>query len=259
MNEAVVNNMSIINGLNKVDGFDPSAFLRRLTGENGEEQFYLDVKYRKLWFRLMHPEGKITKRIIKLENEFAIIESRIYLNRNDAEDTYISCAFAQRWRKEDDAYGLKYVETAETAAVGRALADAGFGIQFSEPGEEQDRSLVDAPVTLPDNGLSEEMVQDESEEEIPDEVPQSTERQKKASEQKKTEWDASMPVEELMQKMSLEDAKNYLIPIGAYKGKTLGELCVEKPGAINWYVESYHGKNNVLRAGAKLLLTSAEK
>ena len=241
MNEAVVNNMSIINGLNKVDGFDPSAFLRRLTGENGEEQFYLDVKYRKLWFRLMHPEGKITKRIIKLENEFAIIESRVYLNRNDAEDAYISCAFAQRWRKEDDAYGLKYVETAETA------------------GEEQDRSLVDAPVTIPDNGLSEEMVQDESEEEIPDEVPQSTERQKKASEQKKTEWDASMPIEELMQKMNLEDAKNYLIPIGAYKGKTLGELCVEKPGAINWYVESYHGKNNVLRAGAKLLLTAVEK
>ena len=83
MNEAVVNSMFIINGLNKVDGFDPSAFLRRLTGENGEEQFYLDVKYRKLWFRLMHPEGKITKRIIKLENEFAIIESRVYLNRND--------------------------------------------------------------------------------------------------------------------------------------------------------------------------------
>lgn len=74
----------------------------------------------------MHPEGKITKRIIKLENEFAIIESKVYLNRNDAEDAYISCAFAQRWRKEDDAYGLKYVETAETAAVGRALADAGF-------------------------------------------------------------------------------------------------------------------------------------
>lgn len=255
MNEAVVNNMSIINGLNKVDGFDPSAFLRRLTGENGEEQFYLDVKYRKLWFRLMHSEGKITKRIIKPENEFAIIESRVYLNRNDAEDAYISCAFAQRWRKEDDAYGLKYVETAETAAVGRALADAGFGIQFSEPGEEQDRSLVDAPVTIPDSGLSEEMVQDESEEEIPDEVPQSTEKQRKAlssPEQKKAEWDVSMPVEELMQKMSLEDAKNYLIPIGAYKGKTLGELCIEKPGAVSWYVESYHEKNNVLRAGAKV-------
>ena len=105
-------------------------------------------------------------------------------------------------------------------------------------------------------------MQNESEKELPDEMPQSTEKQGKAlssPEQKKAEWDASMPVEELMQKMSLEDAKNYLIPIGAYKGKTLGELCVEKPGAVNWYVESYHGKNNVLRAGAKLLLAAAEK
>ena len=114
-------------------------------------------------------------------------------------------------------------------------------------------------MTLPDSGLSEEMGQDESEKEIPDEVQQSTESQMKTSVQKKAEWDASLPVEELMQKMSLEDAKNYLIPIGAYKGKTLGELCVEKPGAINWYIESYHGKNNALRAGAKLLLAAAEK
>lgn len=118
---------------------------------------------------------------------------------------------------------------------------------------------MDAPVTIPDSGLSEEMGQDEPEEELLDEMPQAAEMQKKASEQKKAEWDASMPVEELMQKMSLEDAKNYLIPLGAYKGKTLGELCVEKPGAINWYVESYHGKNNVLRAGAKLLLAAVEK
>lgn len=39
MNEAVVNNMSIINGLNKVDGFDPSAFLRRLTGRMARSSF----------------------------------------------------------------------------------------------------------------------------------------------------------------------------------------------------------------------------
>ena len=42
MNEAAVNNLEVINNLNKVEGFDPAAFLRRLTGENGEEQFYLD-------------------------------------------------------------------------------------------------------------------------------------------------------------------------------------------------------------------------
>ncbi len=258
MNEAVVNNMALINGLNKVEGFDPSAFLRKLIGENGEEQFYLDVKYRKLWFRLMHPEGKITKRIIKLENNFAIIESKVYLHRNDPVDAYVSCAFAQRWRKDDDAYGLKYVETAETAAVGRALADAGFGIQFSEPGEDQDSSLVDAPVTIPDGASA--GIPDEADEELPEENFQPVAKEKKNSLKNNKigkEMDESMSVEELVKVMSLNDAKNYVIPIGAYRGKTLGELCIEKPSALSWYIDSYNGNKNMLRAGAKILLAAA--
>lgn len=262
MNENAVNNMSMINGLNKVEGFDPSAFLRKLTGENGEEQFYLDVKYRKLWFRLMYPEGKITKRIVKLENDFAIIESKVYLNRNDPEDAYVSSAFAQRWRKEDDAYGLKYVETAETAAVGRALADAGFGIQFSEPGEDRDSNLVDSPVTIPEQSKGNDAAVDEEDEELPENMPQPVANSSKNplnNNKKGKQLDETMSVEELMKRMNLDDARNYQIPIGAYKGKTLGELCIEKPGAITWYVDSYHGKNNLLRAGAKLLLAAAEK
>ena len=58
---------------------------------------------------------------------------------------------------------------------------------------------------------------------------------------------------------TLEDAKAYVIPVGAYKGKTLGELCIEKPSAVSWYIDSYRGKNNMLRAGAKLLLAAAQK
>ncbi|GCB28448.1 hypothetical protein DW773_09225 [Firmicutes bacterium AM29-6AC] len=257
MNEAMTSNMTVINSLNKVEGFEPAAFLRRLAGENGEEQFYLDVKYRKLWFRLLHPEGKITKRIIRLENDFAIIESKVYLHRNDPEDAYVSCAFAQRWRKDEDAYGLKYVETAETAAVGRALADAGFGIQFSEPGEERDTSLVDAPVTIPEAASA--SIPDEADEELPEEKTIEKENTvQKATRAKGKEPDESMSVEELMRVMSLKEAKNYVIPIGAYKGKTLGELCVEKPGAINWYVDSYNGNKNMLRAAAKILLAAAQ-
>lgn len=257
MNETMASNMTVINSLNKVEGFEPADFLRRLAGENGEEQFYLDVKYRKLWFRLLHPEGKITKRIIRLENDFAIIESKVYLHRNDPEDAYVSCAFAQRWRKDEDAYGLKYVETAETAAVGRALADAGFGIQFSEPGEERDASLVDAPVTMPEAASA--SIPDEADEELPEEKTiEKGNTVQKATRAKGKEPDESMSVEELMRVMSLKEAKNYVIPIGAYKGKTLGELCVEKPGAINWYVDSYNGNKNMLRAAAKILLAAAQ-
>lgn len=80
----------------------------------------------------------------------------------------------------------------------------------------------------------------------------------KATRAKGKEPDESMSVEELMRVMSLKEAKNYVIPIGAYKGKTLGELCVEKPGAINWYVDSYNGNKNMLRAAAKILLAAAQ-
>lgn len=254
MNEIAKNNMTIINSLNKVEGFDPSALLRRLTSDNGEEQFYLDVKYRKLWFRLKYPQGKITKHIVKLENDYAIIESKVYLDRNDPEEAYVSSAMAQRWRKDDDIYGMRYVETAETAAVGRALADAGFGIQFSEPGEDQDSSPVDSPVTMPSGGT----VSDEEDEELPEETakPQSA-KGKKATDNKTKKLDESMPVEELMKIMTLEDAKGYVIPFGHYSGRTLGDICMEKPEAVNWYIESYKGKNNILRAGAQILLNAA--
>ena len=264
MNETMAKNMEIINGLNEVEGFDPAAFLRKLQNEAGEEQLYLDVKYRKLWFRLKYPLGKIAKRIIKLENDYAIIESRIYLDRNDPEDNYISCAMAQRWRTEDDAYGKKYVESAETAAVGRALADAGFGIQFSEPGEEHDPNPVDAPVTV--SKTNENDLPPEDDEPFPEEpVPQ----QKKVSDEvgseksspkgnKKEELSEHMSVEELTKKMTLDDAKAYIIPMGFYKGKTIGELCLEKPSALTWYIDSYGGKNNLLRAAAKVLLDAAK-
>lgn len=264
MNETMAKNMEIINGLNEVEGFDPAAFLRKLQSEAGEEQLYLDVKYRKLWFRLKYPLGKIAKRIIKLENDYAIIESRIYLDRNDPEDNYISCAMAQRWRTEDDAYGKKYVESAETAAVGRALADAGFGIQFSEPGEEHDPNPVDAPVTV--SKTNENDLPPEDDEPLPEEhVPQQKKDSGKVGSEKsspkgnkKEELSEHMSVEELTKKMTLDDAKAYIIPMGVYKGKTMGELCLEKPSALTWYIDSYGGRNNLLRAAAKVLLDAAK-
>jgi len=256
MNDMAMNNMAVINELNKVEGFNPAVFLRKLVAENGEEQFYLDVKYRKLWFRLKYPEGKITKRIVKLDNDFAIIESKIYLNRTDPEDAYISSAMAQRWRTDDDNYGNKYVETAETAAVGRALADAGFGIQFSEPGEDKDLNIVDSPVSLPQEFMQDdelplpeenEPVKEETNASAPNAVPT-----------QKKELDDSMSVEELMSYISVEEAKKMVVPFGRYKGSLMGEVCVNDPKSIRWIVDSYKGNRNIIRAAAKVLLNAVE-
>lgn len=48
-----------------------------------------------------------------------------------------------------------------------------------------------------------------------------------------------------------------MISGGVYKGKTLGALAYEKPAALQWYVESYRGPDNILRAAAQKLISSA--
>ncbi|MFR0802740.1 MAG: hypothetical protein ACLSHX_17825 [Suilimivivens sp.] len=95
-------------------------------------KYYLDVVYRKLWFRLKYPNGKIAKKLIKLTDQVAIVEAKVYLDRNDPEESFIANALAQKYLTGDDQFGNKYVELAETAAVGRALADTGFGLQFAD-------------------------------------------------------------------------------------------------------------------------------
>ncbi len=50
-------------------------------------------------------------------------------------------ALAQKYLTRDDQFGNKYVELAETAAVGRALADAGFGLQFADLEGETDPAI----------------------------------------------------------------------------------------------------------------------
>ena len=47
--------------LHQIEGFDPRKFMRLIEKEGQLPKYYLDVAYRKLWFRLCYPEGKIVK------------------------------------------------------------------------------------------------------------------------------------------------------------------------------------------------------
>jgi hypothetical protein len=105
-----------IRNLNKVEGFDPRRYMRIIGQEGQAGKYYLDVAFRKLWFRLKYPEGKIVKKILKLTDQVAIVEARIYLHRNDPEENFIANALAQKYRTEDGQFGNKFVELAETAA-----------------------------------------------------------------------------------------------------------------------------------------------
>lgn len=127
-------NSNVIPAINAVDGFNPADFVRTTVGEEGENDLYLDVKYRLLWFRLHHPNGKIDPELIRVDEKNAIVCCRIYADKADPADQFIGKAYSQRFSTED-RFGDRFLEIAETVAKGRALADAGYGTQFCMNGE----------------------------------------------------------------------------------------------------------------------------
>ena len=379
MNEMTMNSACMydevegIRSLNRVEGFDPRKYMRLIQNEGQAGKYYLDVAYRKLWFRLRYPEGKIVKKILKLTEQVAIVEARVYLDRNDHEDNFISNALAQKYMSADGQFGNKFVELAETAAVGRALSDAGFGLQFADREGDMDPEVTEAPFdpqmiagaggalpegTYMDSALQEsaagdgEVLQEEAfpgqygiEEYIPmpEEVGQAmgmppamhqagaapaaagqvmqgtapaaarqaaqgtapaaagqaargtapaaqtqqpvqgmppamqnrqaapgrqaaqkagnaagnTAAAKGANAQAAGSIRKDMPVEQIYSMLNRDSAAAVVIPMGFNKGKTLGQVAVEKPANLQWYVDSYGGPDNLLRAAAKFLIDAA--
>ena len=341
-----------IRNLNKVEGFDPRRYMRIIGQEGQAGKYYLDVAFRKLWFRLKYPEGKIVKKILKLTDQVAIVEARIYLHRNDPEENFIANALAQKYRTEDGQFGNKFVELAETAAVGRALSDAGFGLQFADKEEDIDPEVTEAPFEpqfLSGSGIDGEVLGEmfsgedmengtalldenipgqygiENYIPMPEEVgqamgmtpamsqngnmaqqnrqsqPQQNQQQRNGAQQsqprqnqqqsnqpqpkpvqapaaktapqpgrqaasnapagKNTQGAANikkdMPVEQIYSMLDRDSAAAVVIPMGYNKGKTLGQVAVEKPANLQWYVDSYGGPDNLLRAAAKFLIDMA--
>jgi len=92
-----------------------------------------------LWFRLEHPDWTIKTKLIKLSDKNAIFRAQII----DKEGKMISIA-----TKQENIQNFKdFIEKAETGAIGRALALAGYGTQFTGELDEGLR-LADAPVKV---------------------------------------------------------------------------------------------------------------
>lgn len=88
----------------------------------------MQLRYKKLWFRLAFPNGSMNYRPIRVTDRTATYEAAVYLDRND--ERPIS-AFTVTRSKEDVADG-DFVKAAQEAALDTALDDAGFGIQLCE-------------------------------------------------------------------------------------------------------------------------------
>lgn len=252
--------------LNKVEGFDPADYARTIKDTNGQDAMYLDVQYRKLWFRLCNPAGKIVQKIHTFDGTLAVVEARIYLDRNDPEDAFISNAFAQRFAGQNDQdYGNRYLETAATAAVGRALADAGYGLQFCL---DRDKKPVDSlqQVQKPriDQIIDDSDTQSQSNQTQQPVQSQSVQPQAEANRQKSSQADyvqypeyVGRSVEDIMNAMSYNEATKYIYRTrnkgGKHDGETLGYIASYAFKDIEWIVLKYAGTNNVMKAAACII------
>ena len=97
--------------LNKVSGFDPLKLMHTVeTPCAGDKAMVLDLKYKKLWFRLAYPKGKIKLNRQKITEKLSVFEAQIYFDKNDTEPVS-SCTI------ECTSDTPSYIQTAQNRAM----------------------------------------------------------------------------------------------------------------------------------------------
>lgn len=284
----------VVSELNKVQGFDPLKFLRKTS--KGEKK--LDLKYKKLWFRLKYPNGRIKLSALKITDQLAIIEARVYFDKND---TQPKASFIAQRDAESTPGGL-YIESAQHAAIDQALSDAGFGVQFTstapnDSGETAAQVVKKQPVVAEAVTVTEEttakaetvaevvtetvaaeetaQVQPEVVAEVPaeetvDATVTAVVETEEESEGEEVEDEApavgsatpaytsETPVEEICSMMTYEEASNVIVPTGTCKDWTLAQVADRRPASLKWYINGYTGNDNILRAAATIMQSTLE-
>lgn len=127
--------------------FDPNKYIRDIKGQR-----YLEVKWRLMWFREDHPTWGIRTSIHSMDKDMAVVQCIITAEEKGSEKAAVlSSGFGACALKDAGKVSGRYLEKAETAAVGRALAHLGYGTQFASELNEDDH-IADAPIPAKKKG-----------------------------------------------------------------------------------------------------------
>lgn len=218
--------IAVIETINQIQGFDPAQFALKLTdlSENGEERMRLPVMIQLAWFRLKYPMGKIALTVEPVGEVF-VAKAKVYADYKDPVDCYLAEASASRGKCEEKP-SVSPREWAQTAAIGVALRNAGFGLQFAIAGDD----FAD-------------VAPDESGANMSEQGHPVAEEDTSSKEPKK---------EELSLEERYKIALTTACPITKYKGKTLGDLLLSDPSALKWLATKY-SKEDGVREAAKAI------
>lgn len=125
MNEnTILRTVPAAKDLHRVPGFDPMKYLRRAVNDKGEPVMRLELRYQRLWFRLACPQGRMLLNPLRLTDQLAIFEAKVFFRPDD--NAPASSFTANRSAKETP----DYIRAAQDEALKMALDNAGFGIQL---------------------------------------------------------------------------------------------------------------------------------
>lgn len=304
----------VVSELNRVAGFDPLKFARRVTQPSKQgTQLKLDLKYKKLWFRLKYPQGRLKVTPLRITEQIAIFEAKVYFDKKDTEP--VSSCISTRTRQETP--GGLYIEYAQRNATEQALDDAGFGLQLvnlpdgqvkeppvavaapKAPATATGQNVTPQPASatpVAENNHTEEIVEvppaaetaakiaeeepadrleaaadmvsevpvaegqpdhleeaDTAPEDEEKEAAQENEQDEAGEPTEAPPYTPDMPVDEILAKMTLDEARNIIVDTGTCKGWPLSQVAERRAASLRYYLNGYQGSNNILRAGAKLL------
>ena len=236
MSDAKQAALTAIQKINAVEGFDPTPLAVEYVDLNTQEKRYrLPVMIQIAWFRLKYPEGRVAVTVTAAKDCF-VATARVYPSYMNTPDQYLAEATASRGYLADMPT-LSPREWAQTAAIGIALRNAGFGLQFNAAGEAFDTPAVDELGGIIWSG--------EDEPQAPPATGAPVETVAQTAPQAPAE-----PVD------PLEKAMNPPCPISKYSGRTLGQVLREDPHAIMWVANKFSGDPEI-SAAARLICEQA--
>lgn len=231
---------TILSSINKVEGFDPTPLaVEYVDLTTQEKRKRLPVMAQLAWFRLKFPEGKIALHVDAVKDYF-VATARIYVSYKDPVECYLSEATASR-KYDPLKPTVSPREWAQTAAIGIALRNAGFGLQFGAAGDDFDSEVPDelgvgAGITPPANL-----------------IPAPDDSNPPANADDPTESPTPKPKPAtLTPEQQFKQACSVISPIKKHGGKTLGEVLQIDPGAINWLATKF-SRDESVRAAAEFI------